>query len=219
MKEQLENLLLELKEAFEKSDIKDHIILKMSNRIWNYELIITALEKNQPLIIGFNWGVDNSWDQYISGKEYKPQAFIEKRNFLEIYKGSIKRVISFIEHFFEGVSLTKANHSNFCLFRSERENQISEKDANLCKPIFEKLIKIVEPSIVFCFSSKARHYMLSSGLIKEYDEKIFQSEGRGNSCTAAKGQLSDGTNIYFLPHPNYRLKKELRKKAWEFCSK
>lgn len=32
-----------------------------------------------------------------------------------------------------------------------------------------------------------------------------------------KATLTTGTEIKFLPHPNYPMKKEARDKAWEFC--
>ena len=182
---------------------------------WGYKLIITNLEEKQPLIIGFNSGVDNSWEEYKSGKEYKHQATIEKENFTKIYKGSLQRAMNMCSEYFPHISFEKGSHSNFCFFRSEKENQITKNDIELCKPIFKKMISIINPSIIFCFSAQARQYLIESGFLDNYQEESF---GNSRRCISAKAELN-GIKIFFLPHPNSRVKKELRRKAWEYCSK
>ncbi len=219
MKEELEELLHELNQAYLKSDNINNEFCKNNNRMWGYELIQTALIENQPLILGFNWGVDNDWEDYIEGGEYQHQKEIFEQHFMEIYSGSIKRAINMVTTYFHDIDLEKGSHGNFCFFRSEKENQISQKDISLCIPIFIKLINILEPSVVFCFSSRARDYLIQSNLLKNVSESFCTvTTGKGNSFKAVKANLLDGAPIYFLPHPNYYLKREAREKAWNFCS-
>ena len=214
MKEKLEYLLRDLATQYEKSDNKQHYNEK---RKWGYELIQSYLEKSQPLIIGFNWGVDNRWDKYKQGIEYKHKNKIERMKFTEIYKGSLQRAMNMAKLYFSHISFEKGSHSNFCFFRSEKENQITEFDIKLCERIFIKMIDIVNPSVVFCFSDRARKYLFKSGLLQDYNEERFFLQG-SKSCLSAKAKLYNGTKIFFLPHPNRPIKRELRHKAWKYCA-
>lgn len=218
MQEKLTELLGEVKVAHDKSKVK-----KVAGDLgaqWNYELIISALEKKQPLILGFNPGVDSDWEEYQKGNEYQPQTSVYPRAFLKIYKGSIQRIVPYIDKHFPDISLEKANHSNYCFFRSADEGQIEQTDIELCKPIFNQLLEVVEPSIVFCFSKQLKSYLVESGNLSNYENKwIKPSEGR-NSCEVAVGNFSNGTRVIFMPHPNnWRfVKKEVIEKAWEFAA-
>lgn len=217
MRNELIKLLAELGAAYLESDIQRNSYCRENNRKWAYELIQTALEENQPLIIGFNWGVDNSWDEYINGNEYNHQQTIEEVKFIDIYKGSIERAMNMCKTYFKEIEFGKGSHSNFCFFQSAEENQISKKDIELCVPIFNKMINIVKPSVVFCFSRKAMDYLIRQGLARNIKrEKFSPDDGNGRSCYAAKGELDDGVKIYFLPHPNSRLKKKYEIKHGDF---
>ena len=215
MTEKLERLLLKLETAHKQSDSKKHYTKTLK---WGYELIQSYLEESQPLIIGFNWGVDNTWDNYKQGIAYEHQNKIEQMKFTEVYKGSLQRAMNMAKLYFSDISFEKGSHSNFCFFRSEKENQIIESDIKLCEPIFKEMIDIVNPSVVFCFSDKARKYLFKSDLLQDYHEQRFYLE-ESKSCLSAKAKLHNGTKIFFLPHPNRPIKKELRNQAWEFCAK
>lgn len=217
MKYRLEALLKKLHEAYLESDNKNNEYCKTNNRKWGYELIQSALVENQPLVMGFNWGVDNKWDRYVLGKEYRNQNRIKKMNFVKIYKGSIERSMTLLRQYFNNIEFENGSHANFCFFRSENESQITQKDISLCIPIFMELLEIVKPSVIFCFSSKARNFLVQNELIDNYKSK-YLSNNTKNSFTSGKGSIRK-TPIYFLPHPNYMLNGELRKKAWIFCSK
>ena len=58
-----ERLLEETKKAYEKSDIKE--------KNWFYSVTTTSIEKNKPLIVGINWGVNKKWLK--DGNNYNPQ--------------------------------------------------------------------------------------------------------------------------------------------------
>jgi hypothetical protein len=220
MKEKLTILLKKLDEAYNSSDNKYSEYCIQNNKKWGYELIQTALIPSQPLVIGFNWGVDNNWQEYTSGKAYQHQVVIEKQKMMDIYKGSLQRAVNLIGEYFPKVNMDNSSHSNFCFFRSENEKQITPKDIDLCIPIFNKLISILEPSVIFCFSSKARDYMRNSKIVNNYEEKYIKSSQTGiHPFKAAKGIINDIVPVYYLPHPMSRLTTDVRTAAWEFCSK
>jgi len=222
MKEKLEILLTELNSVYESSDIKKYCIEKKKK--WGCSLIESSLLENKPLIIGFNWGVDKKWIPYQKGIEYQNQTKIEKRDNITEYKGFVKKMMnSFRKYFpkneFPQFDFERASHSNFCFFRSERECQISEKDIRLCTPIFEKMIAIIKPNIIFCFSGKARKYLLDNNMIKNKTERNIKSatNEKSKNCTVAIG-LYNEIPIFCLPHSSYRLTKETRDKAWKFAA-
>lgn len=220
MKDKLTILLKKLDDAYASSDNKNNNFCLQNNRKWGYELIQTALIPAQPLVIGFNWGVDNTWEEYISGKAYQHQTVIEKQKMMDIYKGSLQRAVNLIAKYFPIVNMDNSSHSNFCFFRSENENQISKKDINLCIPIFNELISILEPSVVFCFSGKARDYMRNNKVVINYEEKYIEPSQKGkHSFIVAKGRINNIVPVYFLPHPNCPLTTDVRTAAWEFCAK
>jgi uracil-DNA glycosylase len=220
MQQELTDLLGELRTAYYESDIQHNEYCRVNNRRWAYELIQTALVEHQPFLIGFNWGVDNTWEEYINGSAYNHQESIEKLKFVDIYKGSMQRSMSMCARYFGGVDFSEVSHSNFCFFQSKKEDQITEHDINLCVPIFDKMIAILNPSVVFRFSSKARDHMINhKSLVRNVcKRKVSSSDGVGNAYLAAKGELNNGSRVYFLPHPNFKLRTEARVMAWEFCS-
>jgi uracil-DNA glycosylase len=220
MKYQLEELLNELSIVYEMSDNKNNTFCAKNGRKWGYELVQSALIERQPMIIGFNWGVHNSWEEYINGNQYKHQTSVEKRNFVDIYMASLTRSMNLCMKEFPDIDFSNGSHSNFCFFRSEKENQITEKDIKLCIPIFRKLIEILNPSIIFCFSSRARDYMINNGLFIKKKEYVISLETNGrkkNTFRTAVGLLCNDTIVCCLPHPNSKIRKEVRQKAWKFC--
>lgn len=184
-----------------------------------YSVTATQIIKNRPLIVGFNWGVDNDYLQ--KGNEYLPQSVSEypKNLFVTNYDdlGSLKRTVPYFENYFPK-ALT-GMQSNFCFFRSKKEEDISDKDLNLGKNLFEELLEFSNPSILISFSSKLRDHLLQ----KQYLYNISKTEISFNKGTLsiikAHYKLKSGIEIPFvyLPHPNSPIKKIERKKAWDFC--
>jgi ribonuclease R len=206
----LADLLVELGQAYEQSDIRQYCLDK--DREWHYSLITTTLKKGGPLILGFNWGASQ-------GEVYKPQATIEEAIFKSGDVGSLSRIFPYCEKYFGSDFLNKTSQSNYCFFRSKNESEITPKDIALCEPIFKRLIEVIEPSSILCFSSKLRDYLFSNGKVQT-KESIKISYKRGSvqmTYEPIRATLTFGTKIMFLPHPNYPMKKEARDEAWKFC--
>ncbi len=210
MQAELSELLNELESAYSRSDIKEYCLI--NGHDWFYSLVSTTLEKDGPLVLGFNWGASE-------GEKYKPQCEIKKSNFLTEDVGSLSRIFPYCRKYFGDDFLSKITQSNYCLFRTKKESQITQKDIELCEPIFEKLVSALRSSSILCFSSKLRVFLLNNDKIASLDSKDIQyTRGRSQVIyTAIKATLNSGINISFLPHPNYPMKGEARAKAWEYC--
>lgn len=210
MESEFNALLDDLAYAYDKSDIKKYC--EKNDHDWNYSLVTSTLEKEGPLVVGFNWGAAKK-------DRYKPQSFVEKSNFETVDVGSISRIYSYCRMYFGNEFLSKVSQTNYCFFRSHKESEISVRDVNLCEPIFDKLVELIEPSVVLCLSSKLRDYLLSSGRlgsIQSKDIKFMHGDSE-RTLTTIKAEFPSGANICFLPHPNYPLHKHVRDAAWEFC--
>ena len=211
----LNGLLEKTKAAYDLSDIKRYC--DREGHKWFYSLFATKVTENMPLIVGFNWGAAH-------GVSYAPQLNCSHESFSNLYKekrlGSLARIIPYLHKYMPGVSYTEMGQSNYCFFRSHQECQITEHDLELCKPIFIELLEIVKPSLLLCFSVRLRNYLLLSDRIQNIaTAKLSGRQGSSeNNCVVIKGEIAHGrVKIYFLPHPNYPLRRELREKAWEFC--
>lgn len=206
----LNNLLAGLGPVYKQSDIGRYCLNK--GHEWHYSLITTTMKKGGPLILGFNWGATQD-------EEYSPQESIKPAVFRGSDVGSLSRIFPYCEKYFGNDFLDSTSQSNYCFFRSNNESQITPNDIALCEPIFEKLIAVMEPSSILCFSSKLRNYLLNSNRVK-FKESTKISYKRGSVqmiYEPIKAILTTGTEIKFLPHPNYPMKKEARDRAWEFC--
>jgi ribonuclease R len=207
---ELSTLLNNVGDAYEKSEIKRK--QSMLNCSWGYSLITGSCVPKAPLIIGFNWGAR-------AGQVYKCQQVITP-SLLEIDDlGSLARVIPYIKEYFPGALLENMSQTNYCFFRSPKQSDISEGDLALCRPIFNRLIEVLKPSCVFCFSSKLRDYMKDTNQIThpQSSEIPFNRGLRSVKYVAIKGIICDGVHIGFFPHPNYPMPNHARQEVWEFC--
>ena len=208
-KENFTNLLEATKKAYNKSDIKK------IHPDWSYSICATRIVPNKPLILGFNWGVNKQF-------KYKPQAEIPVTSFMEIENedlGSMARIKQYLEKFLlNKKDLLEIGQSNFCFFRSEKENQISDFDLKLCEPLFLDFINFSKPSIILGFSWLLREYMVTNNFLLDLKDKTIRIGTRNVYVIKAKMKSDNKViPIYFLPHPNSRISKELRTKAWKFC--
>ncbi len=210
MRDILNELLNDLKIAYEKSDIYKYC--RKNSYEWFYSLLITSMEKGGPLVVGFNWGAAKN-------EIYQPQLSIEKTNFRNEDIGRLSRIFPYCEKYFGHNFLSTITQSNYCLFGSHNESQISSRDIELCEPIFLRLIEEIEPSSVLCLSSKLRDFMFRNDRVLSKESKIIKyTRGRSTvTYEAIKATLKSGVEIRFLPHPNYPMKGEARSEAWEFC--
>lgn len=206
MKEALTELLKQVGEAYGHSTIQVHG--------WQYSLVTGRLEREQPLIVGFNWGVDKAI-------QHQPQQVIDKNSLSRQDLGSMKRVVSFCEKnsdFLGQGFLENASQTNFCFFRSQSEKEIGKEDLELCQPIFDRLLTLMDPSVILCFSSQARDYLRNTNQLEQVQEKniVFSRGALSVSCFALRGILN-GKKIVFLPHPNLPIPKSVRNGAWQFA--
>ena len=217
IKDEIENisffnqLLYEVRQAYYLSNV----YLKNKDKEWYYSITATKFSRNKPLIIGFNWGVDNKWIE--KGNKYTPQCNYPLSNFTGIYDelGSFKRTINLFHQYF--TSALYGTQLNYCFFRSENEKQITKEDLELCKPIFEKIVNYLEPRCIISFTRKT-HFLTS------IDSQITTQEIPNGKSTlfVSKGKVLINEKLidfYNLPHPNHQVNSEARSKAWEKCFK
>ena len=161
----LNELLTDLERAYSQSEIRKYCI--ENGYEWFYSLVSTSMKPGGPLVLGFNWGAS-------SDEKYKPQRTISKTDFSEEDVGSLTRIFPYCRKYFGNDFISTITQSNYCFFRSKTENQIKLSDIELCEPIFIRLIDIIEPSYVLCFSSKLRDFMLLNDKISSKQSKIIK---------------------------------------------
>jgi len=207
---QLATLLVQLDIAFGRSEIKKYA--ERNRQQWYYSLVTGRIQRNQPLLVGFNWGAANQIT-------YERQSTIIPSSLVDEDLGSLRRIIPYCINYIAPRFLECASQTNLCFFRSRNEKEISAIDIELCKPIFNSLIEVLEPSQMLCFSSTLRNYLVTSGLLNDLlSETIAYRVGaQKRSYRVVKGTVCNGVKIAFLPHPNSRLTKRGRDRAWEFC--
>jgi hypothetical protein len=210
MKKELEVLLGDLALAYEKSDIKQYCA--RHHLQWNYELLTSPFVANRPLIVGFNWGATTDY-------AFRAPTGIETEYFLKQDLASLRRVVPYLSRFLGDDQLKEISQSNICLFRSQRESQISTHDLQLCWPIFSRLVAILKPSYLIGFSAQLKASLCQQDLLEDIQTTAirWQSGARDITYTACKAYLKGVGRIYFLPHPNYPLPRTAREQAWAFC--
>ncbi|NKI16605.1 hypothetical protein HCU74_04120 [Spongiibacter sp. KMU-166] len=210
MRNKLESLLNELHAAHQKSDIA--VACEKNGRSWGYSLITTSLKPDKPMLIGFNWGA-------ATGENYDNQTSIESEALLDQDLGSFKRIVPYTEKFLGYGTMVDASQTNYCFFRSHSEREISQTDINLCKPIFRDLLSVVKPSMILCFSSKLRDHLIEDRQVFDLKTKVitFKRGATDIKYVVKKGALDGDIKVYFLPHPNYPMRKTAREQAWAFC--
>lgn len=213
MKDAFKQLLGEVALAYQGSDIRNRRLNESTQ--WTYSLFDGTGATSQPLLVGFNWG---------AGKNVgiPPQDFDNEDSFSPpALEGSMARIRPYLITHLPTHSVEKMNQTNYCFFRSATENQITPNDLDRCKPIFNKLVTLLQPSVVVCFSSKLRDYLVSTKKVNVNEDgkkQIGYERGKGMATyTAIKGHLESGTAICFLPHPNYPMPGGVRNQAWDFC--
>jgi len=201
-------LLYETSQYYYLSDVYE----KYEDKDWNYSVTATMITKNKPLIVGFNWGAE-------AGYKYSPQCEYPFHDFEGLYDdlGSLKRTIPYFHEYY-----TKALYgmqTNFCFFRSQKEDQISYRDLELCKPLFDKYLDYAKPSVIISFSSKLRNYFIDNNLITDKKSLFIKYLKGKTEIVRAKYKTNSGKVIDFvyIPHPNAHISTEERVKAWDFC--
>ena len=206
-------LLKKTENAYYESDVYE----KNKQKNWGYSVTATSFEKNEKVIVGFNWGVDKKL--YDQGKSHGVQNDYSLVSFSNLRDelGSFKRTFGFFYKYFD--TLPKVQ-TNYCFFRSEKESQVSETDLELCSDLFNELIEYLEPSMLISFSKSLNNYLERTGklIANKKDTLEINSGNRTFSVTKGIVKISNQEIAYVnLPHPNYPILGESRAKAWEFC--
>lgn len=210
------NELLEKTEnAFRQSDILNNY----KSKNWGYSITATRFEKNKPLIVGFNWGAGEKWEEKNKTETIQKSYPLSSFSSLDADElGSFIKVVSLFTKY-----LPEANsgiQTNFCFFRSQYEYQISANDRERCTPLFEELIKYLEPTMLLSFSRYLDKYFTQTNRI--IDKQTAKIKSNNRIIYASKGSVkinNDKINYFNLPHPNYQITTEARLKAWDYCFK
>lgn len=214
MTKDIQQLFNDTRAAFDKSPIK---IFATENRLsWNYSISSTRLTFASNVIIGFNSGATDNYP-------YQPQTEIPSANFKDLYDkknelGSLQRIYEPLKQYLPREDIDNCVQTNFCFFRSKKEDQITTVDLQLSTPLFQKLMDIIKPKRIVGFSNKLRSYFLNNKLCTSIEELNIPSNKR--TLFVAKGTCNiNGRKIpvFFLPHPNSKFTTAARKAAWEFC--
>ncbi len=177
----------------------------------------TKPQIGNPLIVGFNWGA--------SDFEFAPPVSIPEENFKYLNDndqlGSLKRIVPFLIKYLPKIRIEDYNQSNYCMFRSYRESEISNKDIDLSEPIFVKFVNLIHPPFLIAFSSILRIKLEKKGRLYDKRESIpIIINSKGFTYKPLKARLKIGNidlPIYFLPHPMARFSSNARNECWEFC--
>ena len=205
----MEDLFQKIDNAFNKSNIKQ----QSEKNSWFYSLCNSKPKIGQPIIVGFNWGVSYN---------HKKQTYSDLKSVMNWNQmPSIEKIKPFIEKYFPRLN-NSFNQTNYCFFRSKKEDEISDFDINLCEPIFYEFISRVKPRFILAFTKKLRETLIKNGMIKYLNKKsVFDGK---KIITSYHGFVNFGgwwSYIYILPHPNYwnriNNQKEVLDQLWDIC--
>lgn len=202
------SLLIETEQAYSNSNIYRTDLVKKGQ----YSVLATSIFKGSPLILGFNWGAAKALT-YSKQTEYPFRMFSSSPYDL----GSLKRTLPYFEKYYP--EALHGMQSNYCFFRSEKENQITANDLKLSQKLINQLISYSQPSSIISFSSKLRDYFLANHFIDNV--KTTKLDYKDRNVIAIQGTFNQiiGKEIqfYYLPHPMAQISNEIRKQLWEFC--
>lgn len=209
--EQFEDLLNEVKEAYEISDLKKYCI--DNNKEWNYALLGSKFIENPILLIGLNFGASN--------EKFNPQTIEDLQNLLPFCKmtnndlgNSFNRLKNYMNKY-ENIDIENILWTNYCFFRSYSDKELTQKDFKLNEPIFEKLLENIKPQKVICVSKNLYDFLNNKNLLTAKDEKNIKINSK-SAYTVVKAKLFN-YDFFCLPHPNFPATAIGRKECWDFC--
>lgn len=207
--DQYRELCAEIRTAYRASDIQQHG--------WYYGVCATRLVPDQPLIVGFNWGVDRK-DRHEepTGFQYPAGTFADLVS-MPRELGSLARLPSYLTEYLD-FPLEKYGQTNMCFFRSKSANEISARDLESCLPIFRRLLLYARPSLLIALSSRVLNGFRDPIFACDVETKPIQINSR-TFFDAARGTISIGESrvpIVAVPHPNTPCTRNGRRSVWEF---
>jgi hypothetical protein len=177
-----------------------------------YALTATTLGVKRPLVIGFNFDLKDQINSYSNSCIPQIEYPLEKNKKLSTKKWVRNSEAYFHDYFPKGIFST---FSNICFFRAKNEKQITDRDYNLCKPIFKKLVDFLKPTVIISF--RENNAWIDNNLSDTQSIKIINQK---SVILVKKGKVTINQKkykFYQLPHPEKSLSIKNREKAWEFC--
>lgn len=199
-KERFFKLLLEqTKKQFELSPIcRKQIEL---GKKWNYSICGTPIQTGRGILLGINWGADDS---------HEAQSKMPDGEDIAGY-GFIRRSEQYLKkHLQLNLESLNFNYANLCFFRSPRESDLTDDDYKLSLPLFKQYVEFINPPWIFSLGSGNSNRLINTGELKsitEYPDKAGKFRG-------LSGTLWD-VPYFSVPHPNARVKRISRDEIWE----
>lgn len=196
-------LLKDTELAFNQSCIQKLQLQK--NQRWNYSVCATPIQVGKGIILGINWGADKNG--------HEPQFCIP--NAADILSDNfIKRSKPYLEEEFNiDFNNIDFNYTNLCFFRTPSIKELSSNDYSLSLPLFKKYVMYIKPKWLLSLGYKNYDQLLKNNEISEVKQ---YPEGEAK-FHLYKAKLW-GFDIYFVPHPNARVKSEWRAELWRYIN-
>ena len=193
-----ESLLNETKEAFHRSPIFER--QEKEGKKWSYSVCGTPIQIGKGIIFGINWGVDG---------EHQPQTKMQDGSDIDTYKFVERSRWYLKEYFLLDINDISFNYTNLCFFRSPGSKDLTDLDYKLSLPLFERYVKFIDPEWILSLGSGSSQILLNNGLLK--GDNLFKE---GKAKFKASAEKLWGYDFYAVPHPNARVKNDLRKELW-----
>lgn len=177
---------------------------------WAVSLCGTPISQGLPVILGINWGGGSAADSNSYAIQQKPPT---REEFLIDYKNGDYRFLQrsrklIMDHLKIDVSTGDFNYSNLCLFRSPDISGLTFEDVISCMPVIKKYIEFIGPPWILSLGNTNINYL------RAQIPDLKEISAGGKSHMGYSGTLW-GHPFYSLPHPNARLKNELRNAIWK----
>lgn len=193
-----QQLLEETKNAFTDSPI-DRKQKKLGKK-WNYSICGTFLQPSKGILMGINWGVDGDHEPQTAmpdGKDIVGYPFIKRSSkYLENYLHLDFDVINF-------------NYANLCFFRSPHQKDLAFEDYNRTINLFKKFVDYINKPWIFSLGD-SNSKLLEDLKVLDYKNELPNKDAKFRGIT---GEIW-GIPYFSVPHPNARVKSELREEIW-----
>lgn len=187
---------------------------------WAYGVTATRLIRRRPLIVGSNWGVNESDKGY---KEPTPADYPDD-SFDDLKPAdlnSLVRLRPFLKEYLRNVSPKEIGQTNLYLFRTARLTQLCAHDRMLCLGAFLELLRMARPSVIVALSNTVSDVLKGLPSFACAATREFQMTSRQSSnFTAIRGSFGIEGHMgdwVAVPHPATPCSGPIRTAIWQFC--